>query len=386
MLSRRLTETEQCGLIAQSSLFDAQWYCAQNPDVCYSGLDPVLHYVRHGESEGRNPGPNFHLDECLPRPCGTGNILCDEILAAGNRQACSNAIPVFFATNENYVPYLSVAIASLIRSAAKDRHYVAHVLYNDLSEESLAILSSQSTSQVVVEPVCVKKQVESIVNNCYVNNHYSSEMYFRLLIPSLFSEYSKSIYLDCDLVVNADLGALYVIDMHETMLGAIQEQTRRPWLFPYCKDKLNISVEDYFNSGVLLINHNMLKGKEFLDACLHHVSRNIQLACPDQDILNLVCHGKVKLLPYTWNCMWYFYIGETYKFAPIHVFREYARCFKHPAVAHFNSPVKPWHQDDGHFARMFWNHARFSPYFERIRQECAYPVDEIIARLEAVEA
>jgi len=45
--------------IAASGLFDAAYYLEQNPDVAGAGWEPILHYVLHGTSEGRNPHPMF---------------------------------------------------------------------------------------------------------------------------------------------------------------------------------------------------------------------------------------------------------------------------------------------------------------------------------------
>ena len=42
-----------------SPLFDPAWYLAQYSDVRERRLDPVLHYVRFGADEGRDPGPQF---------------------------------------------------------------------------------------------------------------------------------------------------------------------------------------------------------------------------------------------------------------------------------------------------------------------------------------
>jgi CDP-glycerol glycerophosphotransferase (TagB/SpsB family) len=43
----------------RSETFDAQYYLEQYPDVAASGIDPLVHYVRHGYSEGRNPCSHF---------------------------------------------------------------------------------------------------------------------------------------------------------------------------------------------------------------------------------------------------------------------------------------------------------------------------------------
>src|SRR5688572_8520774 len=39
--------------------FDEEFYLSQYEDVRVSGLDPLLHYLQHGEGEGRKPRPDF---------------------------------------------------------------------------------------------------------------------------------------------------------------------------------------------------------------------------------------------------------------------------------------------------------------------------------------
>ena len=46
-------------LIRASGLFDAAWYLETYPDVAARGVDPVLHYIRHGAREGRDPNSLF---------------------------------------------------------------------------------------------------------------------------------------------------------------------------------------------------------------------------------------------------------------------------------------------------------------------------------------
>ena len=43
-------------------LFDSDWYLEQNPDVRGAGVNPLLHYLQHGAGEGRDPHPLFDSD------------------------------------------------------------------------------------------------------------------------------------------------------------------------------------------------------------------------------------------------------------------------------------------------------------------------------------
>jgi hypothetical protein len=46
-------------MLRSSGLFDEHYYLAHNPDVARSGVDPLLHYLRNGGFEGRDPNPDF---------------------------------------------------------------------------------------------------------------------------------------------------------------------------------------------------------------------------------------------------------------------------------------------------------------------------------------
>ena len=45
--------------IIATGLFDAAWYCEHYPDIVTAGIEPVEHYVRYGQAEGRLPNAYF---------------------------------------------------------------------------------------------------------------------------------------------------------------------------------------------------------------------------------------------------------------------------------------------------------------------------------------
>lgn len=53
------TTARQVYSIRKSGLFDVKWYIERYPEIAWSGIDPVLHYVRYGAGEGRDPAPWF---------------------------------------------------------------------------------------------------------------------------------------------------------------------------------------------------------------------------------------------------------------------------------------------------------------------------------------
>lgn len=50
-----------------SGLFDREWYLRVNPDLAGSTIDPLKHFIRWGEAEGRDPNPLFDTSFYLER-------------------------------------------------------------------------------------------------------------------------------------------------------------------------------------------------------------------------------------------------------------------------------------------------------------------------------
>jgi hypothetical protein len=63
----RLREDNARELIEVSGYFDVDWYERHYPDVAASRLDPIIHYLRHGAAEGRDPSSRFDTRDYVAR-------------------------------------------------------------------------------------------------------------------------------------------------------------------------------------------------------------------------------------------------------------------------------------------------------------------------------
>ncbi|MDF3013438.1 MAG: hypothetical protein K0Q78_1642 [Cellvibrio sp.] len=54
---------DQLSLLRNSCWFDADWYLQQNLDIANTGIDPAIHYLQHGIAEGRLPSASFLKSE-----------------------------------------------------------------------------------------------------------------------------------------------------------------------------------------------------------------------------------------------------------------------------------------------------------------------------------
>ena len=49
----------------KSDFFDSKYYLKENPDVAKAKVNPILHYLKFGWKEGRNPSAKFDGNEYL---------------------------------------------------------------------------------------------------------------------------------------------------------------------------------------------------------------------------------------------------------------------------------------------------------------------------------
>ena len=264
-----------------------------------------------------------------------------------------SVIPVVFATNDNYAPYLGVTIASIIEHTSAKNVYDLYVFHTSLSNQNQMKLKSMSTENVAVRCVNVMPYVKNLRN--YSHSHYSIEMYYRILIPEILKQYKKTLYLDCDLVVNTDIDELYNIDLGKNILAGVINDITTDYMKSYLKQTLNLDTTEYFNSGVLVINNQEFIKNNIKEKCFETLNSFKKLMCPDQDILNLSCKDRILFLNNTWN----FQVGSG-------AFSLNQKYLENHFIIHYTSGKKPWNTSGMELAEVFWKYAKKSPYYEDI--------------------
>lgn len=267
-------------------------------------------------------------------------------------------IPIFFSVDDNYVPYLAVALESLISNASREYDYRAIVLHQDVSNEHIKRIKALGNDYFNIEFVPMNECLESItdrMSNRLRADYFTLTIYFRLFIPDMFPEYNKGIYLDSDIVVPGDISELYRINLKENLIGASVDYSIQniPEFAKYTENGVGVKVSKYINSGVLLMNLKKLRevsvGKRFLELLNTYHFDSI---APDQDYLNAMCYGKIEYLPGAWDTM------------PA----EGSVTELSPKLIHYNLFAKPWCYDNIQYEDYFWKYAKKSDYFEEIQR------------------
>ena len=152
-----------------------------------------------------------------------------------------------------------------------------------------------------VEKICAREL--EIFHRRYPNlhKHYQAIMY-RLWLPKIL-DVEKIIYLDSDTIINLDINELWSVELGENVLAAVTESANGidcNFFFPICRDGF-VKAEDYFNSGVLVIDVEKFKSaqKQISNAQLFAVKRAYLYI--DQDVLNYCFAEKTLKLPNKFN-------------------------------------------------------------------------------------
>lgn len=263
-------------------------------------------------------------------------------------------IPIFFACNDRYVPYLDVAIISLISHASPDREYRITVLKTDITERNQAILLKHATKNVSIEFYDVRNMLEPVKHKLPEMFYFSLAAYYRFFIETAFPQYDKAIYLDCDVVLLNDIAKLYDTDVTGYLVGAVYEQNtdRSPAFTNYVEDIIGIPYNTYFNSGVMVMNLAEFRKNKVQEEFLWMLGEyHFDSLAPDQEYLNVICHGKVKYLPTGWNK---------------HSFPEPPEGELN--LCHFALSNKPWHYPETINGEHFWKYAEKSEFYPALRE------------------
>lgn len=269
-------------------------------------------------------------------------------------------VPIFFSVNNGYAPYLAVAINSLKKCINKASFYYIRILNSNLSENNIRRLQRLSEENVMVECVDIAEHVKGLSTASL--NHLTSEALFRILIPKLFAQYEKVLYLDCDIVVLKDVEELFDIDLEDKLLGVVKNPCNAG-LRNYIEEHIKIPYQQYFNSGILLINAQKFREEKIAEKCLQvYADNKSKYLFVDQDALNVVCNEKVKYLEEKWNFEWHYKrVGllEEYE-------TSYYEAERNPYIIHYTSDKKPWGYPNMMMAEYFWGNARETAFYEEI--------------------
>ena len=128
--------------------------------------------------------------------------------------------------------------------------------------------------------------------------HVSTACFFRLLIPLLFPNLDRALYVDCDTLCLGDISELYNADFENNYIMA----SRGHFYSDYQARELGIPY--YINSGMLMFNIPLMNKENYFEQILNNWKGSLGKQNPfsaDETIINWCFHNKIKLVNERWN-------------------------------------------------------------------------------------
>lgn len=280
---------------------------------------------------------------------------------------------IVLASDDNYVPLLTVSIVSFLENNHKDFDEINVFILNDgITDQNIKMIKDSLTKYDCNISFIKTKNIENLnskIVSLERDNIASFTTYSRLFIGSLIPDnIDKIIYLDCDILIVDSIKQLWDEDISDYYCAAVLDCCNTT-----IKEMLGISEEDkYINAGVLYIN--LKKWREdnvedkFIEFIMNNQNRFYQ---HDQGIINNTFKNKIKILSPRYNLQGYFqYMSYkvSKKFSCID--NEYyskeimddAR--KNPIFLHFCAGdfFRPWQNENHPYANLYKYYAKLANF------------------------
>ena len=273
-----------------------------------------------------------------------------------------NIIPIILSSDNRYAPQMYVTILSMLQNKKPITIYDFYLMI----PETFSSKNKHAITTVINKHSCNVNfiNMKDKFNDCTMHiKHITTPTYYRLLAADLLPQYyKKCIYLDVDICVLTDLSEMFNIDMGDNYVAGVPAISY--WLNnDRTTARLNIpTAKHYINAGALVMNLDLIRHDDLTKQFVELSKQNF--SSQDQDVLNVACFGRIKILPLKYNLMtkYDFTNIENPAFFDIYGKQEIDNALLNPVVIHYADKIKPWFKKHSRYATIWWHYAKLSPF------------------------
>lgn len=205
---------------------------------------------------------------------------------------------IAFGINNNHSKYIRVVINSIAVNN-KNIDFYLHIINDGLSNSNKKKLNNEIYNHPNLR---IKYyNIDAKIFEGLVTREWHVSTWYRILLPQLLDkDIKKILYLDSDTLVNGNLEELFKIDLKDYSLAAVPNVL---YLKESYLKRLSMNKsENYICAGVMLINLEYWRQNDITEKIFSFANNYSRLlVCPDQDAINVVNDGKIKLLPFEYG-------------------------------------------------------------------------------------
>lgn len=205
-----------------------------------------------------------------------------------------------------YVKVMGTSICSMLENT--ESPVTVHIFHdetlNDENREKIKKITRKYRQNVEFYDVSKKckvlwEELQEAVS-VYGEFRFTIGAFYRLLVGEMLEGKNRAIYLDADTLVNMDIKELWERETAIGGLAAVSDIVMQN-VKTGIMEKGVVAQEDYFNSGVLLIDLDKFRSIDnIMGKMVNFITKYLPEA-PDQDFLNY-CFPHSAILPEKFNC------------------------------------------------------------------------------------
>ena len=249
-------------------------------------------------------------------------------------------VNIAFCINEKYVEQLIVVLWSIMKNLTTGRNVNVWIVSSDMSDASKNYLRKLRLGFKNLHLSFLDIDAKELTQLPRTIDYISTETYYRYLLPNLLPNIDKILYMDADIVVNGDISPLYDTDLANCYIAGAADS-----YIAAINHKPQIGLDNselYVNAGVLLMNLKQMR-TDNIPQKLIDTTKNMagKVKYQDQDIINIVCRGKI------------LEFDSIYNYTSHNILKEKSK-YKHAVVIHYTGKNKPWLSDSNNPMRHLW--------------------------------
>jgi lipopolysaccharide biosynthesis glycosyltransferase len=276
----------------------------------------------------------------------------------------SCSIYIVFSPDENYAVHAGVAMQSILHHAKAPSRFTFHFLevnkkLTQATKDKLAQIANNF--QVPLYFTQVKSELAEVYSQ-WGPDYISTAAYSRLWLAEALPQLDRCLYLDSDLLALDSIEELWDTPIPATAVAAVADcYVDRENLKKYQE------IHRYFNSGVLLMDLQIWRKRQYVQKCLDLADNpELHKRFADQDVLNIALSNDVYFLHPRWNI-------QTGQRPPCvnrsleKEWRQWREICQSPKIAHFTSERKPWDMAMKHrWSMEYWKMLTATPWAAEI--------------------
>ncbi len=251
-------------------------------------------------------------------------------------------IPIVYITDDNYTMPTIVSVTSLLKNKKED--YKIYIIGVGLSQNNKKNLENLGIEKVLD----LEKKYENLET---IKTYVSKAAFFKFDLAEIFNEFDKILYIDSDTVIKDDIKTLLDTDVEGVYGGVVKDCIGEI----IHNDTKRLSVKNYFNSGVMLLNLAKMREDNIKEKLLN-AKKTAPVDYLDQEIFNIVFKDNVKFLNPEFN-----YMVTNKKLMKKTVEKFYGVKKINPKIIHLTY-LKPWEYKGIAYSREWMKYYNLSPF------------------------